>query len=116
MILSNNIDGFVKNLFTSHCESNEAMKQSPDLKLLQTIRLLRYARNNIKRNFLRDHQYYLSGMMVFKAPAYQENHFKILIQIIQILISGNSRLLHGRGKQKTFSKEMTNGQYIIHRS
>ena len=40
------------------------MKQPPDLKLLQTIRLLRYARNDIKRGFLRDHQYFLSGMMV----------------------------------------------------
>ncbi len=36
-------------IFSPVIARSEAMKQPPDLKLLQTIRLLRYARNDIKR-------------------------------------------------------------------
>ena len=53
------LDGLVKSRFTGHCEESRqgvTTKQSPDFKQLHSMRLLRYARNDCMRDFLRDHQ------------------------------------------------------------
>jgi len=49
-------DGLVKILLTRHIARSKATKQYPNFKLLQPMRLLRYARNDIKSDFLRVHQ------------------------------------------------------------
>ena len=51
--------------FSSVFARSEATTQSPDLELLHPMRLLRYARNDIKRDFLPDNQLLAKSIFAF---------------------------------------------------